>query len=1266
MTKHRYWLGTTVLAGALAVSVPAWAQEQDEAARQSSSSSATQTDQAVMVEEVVVTGSRIPRPQYEGTIPGVQVTSKDITERLFTNAGDVLNDIPLVGAGASLNGTNGGQTASLGVTYVDLLNLGTARTLTLVNGRRFVSNNSATIFVSGNETGSQVDASTIPVALIDRVDVLTVGGAAAYGADAVSGVVNYVLKDRYEGAEVNLIGGQTFDYQDAARYSVNATYGRNFLDDRLNVAVSGEYSHIDSVLGDQRDFLMEQAGSISNPFNGGMRNGAFSPGAVGSTAFLPSGADGQPNLIYTAGLRSYLTWYGGQIFNPTFSGLNEEYPAVAGLVPGGSANMPGFARIAAPAWSFFSSALQQIPGAPNLCNAGAFSSAAAAAAASANPRICNFAPSSLPGATAAEQDAIANRVFSFYNVARPTGATAAQVRAAALQVLQANNPTAREYFAANPNVPLNAFLGSFIAGLPDVANTGAFAGMLPRTAVPIRFDASGNVAAFSYGSPTPTTPGTAGSSVGGDGALRQFTNVLRVEQERYVANVIGSYRVTDNIQFFTENLYSDITVRNPFSSGGLFNGVTSSSTENAALLVNVNHPFLTAQNRADLAAAGITGNFTLSRYNEDLVNDISQESTMETIRSVNGFKGDFEAFGRSFGWELSHTYGKAETQVEFSAIRDVEFAMALDAVNVNGEVVCRAKAVGLNAYLNSFGASRQIPGIQPQIISQIGSDGVREQVIFQNNVTQQMVDNCAPVNVFGEGRASQAAKDFVSVRNFFKNESTQNFTQATLTGELFNLPAGPLQFAISGELRKEELAYTTDEVNRIGGTRSAPSATTFAEVETREGGIELRIPVFGGDFQVPYVGSLEINPSVRWTRLKGEAASFRDTSGTLRTPTYKGETENVYTIAATWQPIDDIAFRGNVSRSVRNPSIVELFLGGQPFFTSIPQDPCSVTNIDLRSNRRANCVSDVLAKAAANGGRLGSSTGGGLIAIASEADATSFLASHYRPNGSAFTGLISGAQTLKPEQGESWTAGVVLQPRFLPGLMIASDYLEIEVTDALGPLLAQPAAEFCYDSPNFPDNTADVGVNSCAGIRRDSNFQYTNGFELPFFNLGSTKVRAVNANVAYSHDIEGTPWPTTIGFRGNAYYLLEYTQSASGTYEDATSTRNTLANPQLKLQLTALLNTGRLNARWTIDYQDSASIKSSGIPIGIEFQPIVSYPSYSLHRLSVGWDFTDSVRGQFVVDNVFDKNSLGAQGYYNDAYVDRIGRRWTMSLGMKF
>jgi outer membrane receptor protein involved in Fe transport len=142
------------------------------------------------LEQVIVTGSRVKRPEYEGNIPGVQTGAEQIDARNFTNAVEVLNDIPLVGGGATPNGTNGGQAASIGASFIDLLDLGTSRTLTLINSRRAVSGNAGSLFVFGNETGTQVDVNIIPTDLIERVDVLTVGGAVAYGSDAIAGVVN--------------------------------------------------------------------------------------------------------------------------------------------------------------------------------------------------------------------------------------------------------------------------------------------------------------------------------------------------------------------------------------------------------------------------------------------------------------------------------------------------------------------------------------------------------------------------------------------------------------------------------------------------------------------------------------------------------------------------------------------------------------------------------------------------------------------------------------------------------------------------------------------------------------------------------------------------------------------------------------------------------------------------------------------------------------------------------------------------------------------
>lgn len=1283
ISKRKYLFGTTVLAGILSIAAPSFAQSTQ------TPRPANQQDEDE-VEEVVVTGSRIARPETSGTIPGVQVGEKDIEERLFTNAGDILNDIPLVGGGASLNGTNGAQTASLGVTFIDLLNLGTARTLTLVNGRRFVSNNSATIFVAGNETGSQVDASSIPVALIDRVDILTVGGAAAYGADAVSGVVNYVLKDDYEGAQFTILGGQAFNDHDAGRYAIDGVVGGNFLDGRLNIAVSGEYSFIDDVTANERDVRQTNPGLTGNPLNGAQRNPLFVPGGTQSV-FLAGTADGILPSVFRRNLRTTTLTQGGLIFNVTQnSGTNENptianlptgstyvtVPAVAGgpgavvsnggpgpitsanFQPGNTFRNPGFAQIAPAVWSG-ANAFVVTQLVPNVPFGNCITSAS---------DVCAFAPTNL---SAAQQAAARIRY------ALPAAYTAAQV----LAVVQANRPTAREFYAANPSTNVLDFIGTFAAGIPDIANPSGTAGILARRAVPIRFDRNGNIETYNLAgdlATDPTAPGTTATQSNSDGQNRTDATVLRVKQERYVANVIANYQITDNLRFYTENLYADATVRNPISTGGLANSAGSTTPENAGLLVNVNHPFLTAANRTSLANAGITGNFILSRNNEDVVNDLSQEATNKTFRTVNGINGDFSLLGRDFGFDVSHTYGNATTHVEFSAINDVAYAMAIDAVQVGANVVCRAQRDGLAAYVASYGgnaATGFIPGAIPQPISTIASDGIRTQSIFAPTVTQAMVDACQPLNVFGEGRASQAAKNFVSVRESFDNESTQNFTQATLTGSVFDLPAGPLQFAITGEYRKEELNYFPSTITGLGRTRSAPSATTKAETTTTEYGLELRIPLLGEGFNIPFVQSLELNPAIRYSEQEGEAEKYRNLAGVLVSPTYDGEREEIFTLAGTWEVNDQLLFRGNISKSVRNPSIVELFLGNQAFFTAAT-DPCRAAGYTTGAQpvlRKANCIAEVRRVAALFGGTL-TAGNGTPTPITNDAQAEAFIlnagGAGYTVSGANFTGVISGRQTLVPEKGDSFTFGFVARPDFIPNLVLSADYLEITVEDALGPLLATDSANFCYDSKTYPDTTPDIGVNSCSGIQRDQTFNFTNGFELPYFNLGATRVKAINATLAYSlglSDVFSTDMDLgTIGFRANTYYLSEYTTSGTGDFSDAAPSENSLANPSWKTQLTFLYDRGPFSARWTSALQDAAIIRNGVNQATFENANIIRYDGYALHNLTLGYDITENATARVAIDNVFDIQELGSNGYQNGVYVDTIGRRWTASLTYTF
>src|SRR5690606_16072684 len=155
--------------------------------------------------------------------------------------------------------------SDLGVaqTFVNFFGLGSQRTLTLVNGRRFVSSN--TVSGSGGATspGSQVDLNVIPAGLVDRIETVAIGGAPVYGADAIAGTVNVILKDDFEGAQATLQYGLT-DRGDAESFTARALMGGNFADGRGNAVVALEHNEQKGILLSSR---MPFRYLVPNPLN---------------------------------------------------------------------------------------------------------------------------------------------------------------------------------------------------------------------------------------------------------------------------------------------------------------------------------------------------------------------------------------------------------------------------------------------------------------------------------------------------------------------------------------------------------------------------------------------------------------------------------------------------------------------------------------------------------------------------------------------------------------------------------------------------------------------------------------------------------------------------------------------------------------------------------------------------------------------------------------------------------------------------------------
>ncbi|MGY0506040.1 TonB-dependent receptor plug domain-containing protein [Luteimonas sp. e5] len=228
--------------------VMAWAQ----AANQEPAPPATTSAQEI--DSVVVTGSRIPRAQVEGPAPVSVITAEDIQAGGFTSVPDVLQSLSQNGGQTQSQQSAGGADFSPGAQQVDLRALGPNHTLVLVNGRRI-----ADFPLPFGGRSNFTDVSSLPLGMIERIEVLTGSASAIYGSDAISGVVNFILKKRADGTTVDYRYGQT-GQGDARSHRLNVSSG--FSLGQTNVVAGFEYRRQDPLWGFERK---EQDSTFDGP-----------------------------------------------------------------------------------------------------------------------------------------------------------------------------------------------------------------------------------------------------------------------------------------------------------------------------------------------------------------------------------------------------------------------------------------------------------------------------------------------------------------------------------------------------------------------------------------------------------------------------------------------------------------------------------------------------------------------------------------------------------------------------------------------------------------------------------------------------------------------------------------------------------------------------------------------------------------------------------------------------------------------------------------
>ncbi|WP_086607887.1 TonB-dependent receptor domain-containing protein [Erythrobacter donghaensis] len=292
MKKHALLkAGAATAVIALTVGAPAFAQDAD-----------VTTDNAAEAEEVqaiVVTGTRLRSPNLESASPVTVVTAEEFALTGTTRVEDLINSLPQVFAAQGGNIANGAS----GIATLNLRGLGPERTLVLVNGRRMAP---------GTPSTSAADINFIPAALIERVDVLTGGASSVYGADAVAGVVNFVLDTDFEGFKINAnygvynhnnrasadiraandargFGYPTGTVTDGGTFDATVAFGASFDDGRGRVTAYAGYRKIDPVLQARRDYssCVLQATTAAAVAGGGRRYncGGSATSAVGTAIY---------------------------------------------------------------------------------------------------------------------------------------------------------------------------------------------------------------------------------------------------------------------------------------------------------------------------------------------------------------------------------------------------------------------------------------------------------------------------------------------------------------------------------------------------------------------------------------------------------------------------------------------------------------------------------------------------------------------------------------------------------------------------------------------------------------------------------------------------------------------------------------------------------------------------------------------------------------------------------------------------------------------
>jgi iron complex outermembrane receptor protein len=327
-------LTSSLMVSASMLATPAFAQSEPSATPQAGALPAPEPVEAAPnqspaaatneTNEIVVTGSRIVRPNLTSNTPVAVVTGEETVQHADVTLDTFLNTLPQVNPSATTTSNNPGTG---GLSVIDLRGLGSNRNLVLINGRRPMVS-----------TPSQVvDINTIPQGLIERIDIVTGAAGATYGADAIAGVVNIILKDHFEGVDLRASYSNSIPETDAREWQISGTIGGNFADDRGNFALSAEVTKRQPLFKGQRAFASQATSTTGTPPTGryiASGSNPLDPDAI-AAVFANYGvtADQAPPTGSQIGFNSDGTLFGTGLFNSENDVANFRYDATSAAPP---------------------------------------------------------------------------------------------------------------------------------------------------------------------------------------------------------------------------------------------------------------------------------------------------------------------------------------------------------------------------------------------------------------------------------------------------------------------------------------------------------------------------------------------------------------------------------------------------------------------------------------------------------------------------------------------------------------------------------------------------------------------------------------------------------------------------------------------------------------------------------------------------------------------------------------------------------------------